>query len=175
MPTAEVIHRDFERLPHSSAFRSDQWEGSSSLITGRARELFCFIGSLLFFPFLLCAGLWSLKVLENEEPAGWDSLRLDSCPSAAPSNGHPWTQQAFLCFLPSFPLLFLPSLCSHLLQPITILIFSSPLHSFVLNHDRYAFAFIYPFYVVAGNHFYKFKAALCADKCTSPLLAKSLF
>ncbi len=98
MPTAEVINRDFDRLPHPGAFRSDQWVGSSSLISRRAHKFFCFTGSLLFFSFLLCAGLWSLKVLENEEPAGWDSLPLDSCPSAAPSNGHPWTQQAFLSF-----------------------------------------------------------------------------
>jgi len=175
VPTAEVIHRDFNRLPHSGAFRSDQWEGSSSLITGRAHELFCFTGSLLFLPFLLCAGLWSLKVLENEEPAGWDSLRLDSCPSVAPSNGHPWTQQAFLCFEASFPLLFLPSLCSHLLQPITILIFYSPLHSFVLNHWYMHLHLSILFVSLQAIIFYKFEAALCTDKCTSPLLAKSLF
>lgn len=97
---------DLQRLlltPPSWRFSSGSVGGSSSLISGRTRRLFCLAGSLLFFSFLFCSGLWSLKVLENEKLAGWDSLRLETSPSAAPSNGHPWTQQAFTYTLSLFP------------------------------------------------------------------------
>lgn len=144
------------------------------VITGRPHGFFWFMASFLltlltFFgpslsisvslllSLLLCVGLWSLKVLENEEPAttaGWDSLWacLDPSPSCPfLSDGQ---LQAWQC-------LYSPAaLGLHLIKPSLIvkggeLELGLSLTLFVSSRDglkMQAFSCIYPSFNVFNSH-----------------------
>lgn len=108
---------------------------------------------------LLCVGLWSLKVLENEKPAttaGWDSLWacLDPSPSCPfLSDGQ---LQAWQC-------LYSPAaLGLHLIKPslivkggelelgLSLTLFVSSRHWFKMH----SFSYIYPPFIVFNIHFF---------------------